>query len=91
MTQFVYDMCGLHVVHAGQQLLSVKGFFQLQDLHLRVDSYKCVSIALIALSFGLETPFIKVQEGSMDAVVLPIGGGKHGLKPWGHGVDRAVP
>ena len=51
---------------------------------------KGISVALVALSIGLETPLIKVKEGGMGTVVLPIGGDKHGFKPWGHSADGVV-
>ena len=50
-----------------------------------------ISVALVALGFGLETPLVEIKEGGMYNMVLPFRGGEHVFEPWGHGVDGAVP
>ena len=72
MTQFVHDSGRLHAVHDTGQLLSIEGVFGLQKLHLIVDAHAGIRIALVALRVSLETPFIEVEKGGMDDMIVAI-------------------
>ena len=72
MTQFVHDPGRFHVVHNAGQLLPVKGVFCLQKLHLIMDVRAGVRVVLVALGIGLKTPFVEVEEGGANDMVVAI-------------------
>ena len=72
VTQFVHDPGRFHTVDNTGQLLPVEGVFRLQKLHLVMDVRAGIQIALVALSIGLKTPFVEVEEGGADNMVVAI-------------------
>ena len=72
VTQFVHDPGCFHMVDNTGQLLPIEGVFRLQKLHLVMDARAGVRIVLVALRVGLKTPFIEVEEGGADDMVIAI-------------------
>ena len=60
------------MVHDAGQLLPIQGVFCLQELHFVVDACGGVQVALVVLGISLETPFIEVEEGGTDDMVVAI-------------------
>ena len=72
MTQFVHDPGHLHAVYDTGQLFPIEGVFGLQELHFIVDACAGIQIALVALCISLEAPFVEVEEGSTDNMVVTV-------------------
>ena len=72
VAQFVHDPGRFHMVDNAGQLLPIEGIFHLQKLHFVMDARAGIQIALVALSVGLKTPFVKVEEGGADDMVVAV-------------------
>ena len=72
VTQFVHNPGRLHAVHDAGQLFLIKGILCLQKLHFIMDARAGVRVALVALGVSLETPFVKVEKGGVDDMVVAV-------------------
>ena len=72
VAQFIHDPGRFHAMHDASQLLPIEGVFCLQELHFVVDTRAGVRVALVVLCVSLKTPFVEVEEGGADDMIVAI-------------------